>query len=314
MTTTFYKLVGGVGHAIDRFGPVVILFVLLCGACARQVASAAESRQEAAADIQKLFESGNEKFRAGLELAKSDRAAAEARFREAAGAWREVSRLGNIHNVKLETNIANASLLAGDVPGAILAYRRAQAIDPTNSDVLAGLAAARRSAGTEALALGQNLSKKDDVGRAGGVRGALSSIADVVKGASERATNAISSRTLLIFAAMCYVGFFAGAAIRVLGKARVPLSAIVALFVGVLICAGPLVTREIRSTHRAEAVVLATGVIARNGPAELYDPAFQEPLRAGLEVAIVESRGTWSKIRLRDGREAWVRGDAISVV
>ena len=61
-------------------------------------------------------------------------------------------------------------------------------------------------------------------------------------------------------------------------------------------------------------MVIVPNVIARNGPAALYDAAFKEPLRAGLEVAIVESRGAWTKIRLRDGREAWLRGDALAIV
>jgi len=265
-------------------------------------------------DVQRLFESANEKFRAALELLKTDRPAAEAKFREAAGAWREVARLGSIHNVKLESNIANASLFAGDVSGAILAYRRALAIDPTDRDVLAGLAAARRSAGTEALALGQNLAKKDDGGRAGGLRGTLEAIVEVLEGATDRMSNLVSSRALLWSAVVFYVAFFACATLRILGIIRVNGAVLALLIAGMCLASGPLVVRELRNAKTVEAVVLASNIVARNGPAELYDAAFQEPLRAGLEVAVQEQRGAWSKIRLRDGRAAWVRTDALEVI
>ncbi|MGH7243843.1 MAG: tetratricopeptide repeat protein [Phycisphaerales bacterium] len=263
------------------------------------------------ADLRKLFESGNESFRKGLEISKADRPASEAKFREAAGAWREVARSGEIHNVKLETNIANASLLAGDVPGAILAYRRALAIDPSNAEVRAGLAAARRSAGTEALAQGKDLSRKEDAARVGGFRGAISVIVVSLQAAAEVATNIASSRALLVVAIMCYVAFFAGLTLRVLGKLRVPGIVLGLVFISLLLSFGPLALREARAAHPTDAVVVGSHTVARSGPADLYDPAFQEPLRAGLEVEIEESRGAWAKIRLRDGRSAWVRADSI---
>lgn len=280
--------------------------------------SESQSERISAPELQRLFESANDKFRAGLEISKTDRPAAEALFREAAGAWREVARVGNIHNVKLETNIANASLLGGEVPGAILAYRRALSIDPTDRAVIAGLAAARRSAGTEALALGQSLGKKEDGGRAaareGGVRGALAAIGGVVRDASERVTIAVSSRILILVAAIGYVAIFGCATLRILGRVRTPGWVFALMFAVMAAATGPLLVREIRTSRASEAVVLASNVVARNGPAELYDPAFQEPLRAGLEVAIVERRGAWTMIRLRDGREAWVRDDTLAVV
>ncbi|MBX3379037.1 MAG: hypothetical protein KF805_02995 [Phycisphaeraceae bacterium] len=261
--------------------------------------------------IKELFESGNAKFRAGLELAKSDREAADAKFGEAAGAWREVARMGGIRNAKLETNIANASLLAGDVPGAILAYRRALQINPTDSAIQSGLAAARRSAGTEALALGNSAKAKEEAGRSGGLRGTIDALGAVLQRASQWATNAVATRTLLVAGVMFYAAFFIGASLRILGWLRFSGYALAALAVCTVLAFGPLAVREIQAGRRTEAVVLASNVIARNGPAELYDPAFQEPLRPGLEVEITQRRGSWAQIRLRDGRSAWVRSDSL---
>lgn len=320
MTTRFQLLFRMLSAGLKRARLLSCLLVL-CSVTAippDAIASQSQGERTSTAELTRLFESANEKFRAGLEVSKTDRPAAEAMFREAAGAWREVARIGNIRNVKLEQNIANASLLAGDVPGAILAYRRALAVDPTDRGVVAGLAAARRSAGTEALALGQSLAKKEDGGRAGaregGLRGALASIGAVVRSASERLAIAVSTQVLFVLATTSYVVFFAGAVLRVLGKVRTP-GWLLVMMVVVMACAtGPMLVRESRAAGASDAVVLASNVIARNGPAELYDPAFQEPLRAGLEVTIVERRGAWTLIRLRDGREAWVRGDALAVV
>lgn len=320
MTTKLWSLYHWIMDGAKPARLLLCLIALCSVAVIPPSAKASESQSDRAStpELQRLFESANDKFRAGLEVSKTDRPAAEALFREAAGAWREVARIGNIHNVKLETNIANASLLGGDVPGAILAYRRALVIDPTDRVVIAGLAAARRSAGTEALALGQSLGKKADGARAapgeGGVRGTLAAIGEAVRGVSERVTIAISSRMLVFLGAVGYVAFFACATLRMLGRLRTPGWVFALLIITTAASTGPLLVRESRAARASDAVVLATNVVARNGPAELYDPAFQEPLRAGLEVAVVERRGAWTMIRLRDGREAWVRDDTLAGV
>lgn len=261
-------------------------------------------------ELEKLFDSGNALFRSGVELYKSDRAAAESKFREAAGAWREVARAGNINNADLENDIANASVFAGDMPNAILAYRRSLAIDPTSKKAEQGLAAARRSAGTEALLLGSP-AKEENVG---GLRGALAAIGGFVRSAADHASGFVSLRALLVIGAACYVLFFIGASLRVLGIRKVHGMVLGTVLLCAILSALPIVVREVNNSGRAEAVVLAANVIARNGPAEMYDPAFKEPLRPGLEVRVEERRGDWSKIRLRDGRSAWIRTESLELV
>lgn len=290
---------------------VLLLFALQSRSVRASEPDVAGPSQQA---IQQLFQSGNEKFRAGLELQKSDRAAAEGKFREAAGAWRAVAQAGKIRNVKLETNIANASLFAGDVPAAILAYRRALAIDPTDRDVLAGLTMARKSAGTEALALGQVMQKSEAAANTGGLRGTLSGIGRAVRTATGVVTGVLSTRMLLAAGSVAYVLFFGLLCLRVLGRWRVPLSLLTAVAIVCIASVTPLIVRESAERRGTEAVVIAPNTVARNGPAELYDPAFQEPLRAGLEVSVEERRGGWAKILLRDGRTAWIRTDALEWV
>ena len=80
--------------------------------------------------VEARFAEGNREFAAGLELAGKDAAAARERFAKAAAAWRTIVIDGGIRNAALERNIGNASLLAGDAPRAIAAFRRAQSVDP----------------------------------------------------------------------------------------------------------------------------------------------------------------------------------------
>lgn len=314
MKTTLTNRVQMVIAKVDPKRGLPLLLALVGAFACLASAPVAPGPVPDANEARQLFESGNEKFRAALEIVKDDRPAAEAKFREAAGAWREAARVGGIHNGKLECNIANASLLAGDVPGAILAYRRALKIDPSDRQARSGLAAARRSAGTEALALGESLVKKDQNSAAGGLRGTIAAIGALVGRSIEWTSNAVPLRLLLLTAAISYIGLFLAGALRVLGAWRVPNAALAFLFAVLLAVSVPLIASEVRGLQRDEAIVITPGVIARNGPAELYAPAFQEPLRAGLEVTKVESRGAWTKVRLRDGREAWVRGDALAIV
>ncbi len=255
-------------------------------------------------DVQRLFESGNEAFRAGLAKAKTDRGAAEALFRDAAGAWRAVAKSG-IHNVRLETNIANASLLGGDLPRAIAAYRRAQAIDPLDADVRGGLLAARRAAGTEALAPGA--APAGPAADEGGVLGTVKRIGSFLASSARRTEAYFPSRLLMLAVCVLYVGAFVAGIAKMTIARRIPVWIPVLMLLAGLLSAGPLVARELGTRAEREAVIVQPNVLGRNGPADLYDPAFKEPLRAGLEVRIEETRAGWAKIRLADGRSAWVR-------
>ncbi|MBX3389798.1 MAG: hypothetical protein KF691_10140 [Phycisphaeraceae bacterium] len=297
---------------LARLGAIALLTLLGAFAVPNDARADESSRpQLSRPELEKLFESGNALFRAGVELYKSDRAASESKFREAAGAWREVARSGKISNADLENDIANASVFAGDIPNAILAYRRALSIDPANKKAEQGLAAARRSAGTEALLLGAPASKEENVGA---LRGALDAIGAFARAGADRASEFVSLRALLVVGSVCYVLFFIGASVRVLGLRKVHGSVLGILLLCAVLTTLPIVMREVHNSRREEAVVLAANVTARNGPADMYDPAFKEPLRPGLEVRVEERRGEWSKIRLRDGRAAWIRSDSLELV
>lgn len=289
--------------------------VMIAVVCVCAMVTRAETARMTRSEAERLFTHGNEVFAAGLSKAKEDRSGAGALFREAASAWRSVAEGLDVQNAKLETNIANASVLGGDLPRAIAAYRRALRLDPRDESARNGLAAARRAAGTEGLVGG---AKKIDGGDEadGGVRGAARRIGAMLSRVGGEIALRLPSRVLLDVAAVCYIGVFGLAIARVMGVGQARRWMIGVVAAGCVVCAGPVVLHEFEKTGEgsAEGVVVQGGMMARNGPAELYEAAFKEPVRAGLEVRVEETRGEWSKIRLGDGRTAWMPSAGIEKI
>ncbi len=283
----------------------VLLLGMLAGARteAQEPPGPGPSAPRSRAESERLFSQGCSLFRSGIENAKSDAVGSAALFRDAAAAWRSVALGASVHNARLELNIANASVLGGDIPRAIAAYRRAQALDPFDQGIRDGLAAARRAAGTESLAPGTG-PPGPEPGADAGLRGTLRRIGGTLAWGARRTLLYLPARGLLIGAGALYVLAFLAWSTRTLSGTRVPRWAAPAALALGLLAAGPLLARELAA--KPEGVVIAQGLIARDGPGEIYDPAFQEPLRAGIEVQVLESRAGWQRVRFADGRSAWI--------
>ena len=262
-------------------------------------------------DVRRLFDQGNALFRSALEKAQTDKAGSVSLFRDAAAAWRTIALDGHIHNARLEMNIANASLLAGDVPRAIAAFRRGQALDPSDLPIRNGLTAARRAAGTEGLSPGSTPAPSD-IASQGGVRGTLHRIGALLADSARRTLLYLPERGLLWIAAASYLIGMAAAGLRTMGSRRLPRWCAAALLTVALLSAAPLVARDMAA--EPEGVIIAPGLSARSGPADLYDRAFKEPLQPGLEVQIEERRSDWLRVHLADGREAWVPAHGVEPI
>lgn len=260
--------------------------------------------------LEAYFRQGTGEFAAGLDVAARDPVAARERFAKAAAAWRTIVTEGAIRNPALERNIGNASLLAGDAPRAIAAFRRAGELDPRDAAATDGLAAARRAAGTEAFAPGATRSAEAGVPE-GGWRGAATSLGRFVDWGAGQLARVFPHRWLLWTAAACYVSTAALALLRLRGSLGVRRWMPCVTLAVAAVAASPLVVSDVQRSRRPEAVVVAAGTTARQGPAEMYEPSFKETLTPGLEVIIVDERGEWVQIRLHDGRGAWVRSTAL---
>ena len=126
-----------------------------------------------------------------------------------------------------------------------------------------------------------------------------------------RSQEFLPPRLLLIVVCACYVGAFAFAFLRLVKFRRMSLWLPASLLALGAAAAAPMIARECTTEAGKNAVVVRAEVVARTGPADLYDAAFQEPLRPGLEVEVSEDRSGWTRVRLADGRTAWVPKDAI---
>ncbi len=66
--------------------------------------------------------------------------------------------------------------------------------------------------------------------------------------------------------------------------------------------------------NRQLAVMTADEAVARSADSRLAALAYPDPLPAGVEVEILEERAEWSRVRLSNGRDVWVRGSDVTRV
>ena len=63
-----------------------------------------------------------------------------------------------------------------------------------------------------------------------------------------------------------------------------------------------------------EAVVTADEVVARAADSALAPSTLPAPLPGGVEVRVLERRSPWLRVRLANGRDAWVPESAVTLV
>lgn len=64
----------------------------------------------------------------------------------------------------------------------------------------------------------------------------------------------------------------------------------------------------------AEIVLLSDDVVVRKGNGSGFHPKFEQPLHAGVECRVLEARGNWLHVRLANGEEGWIDGQAASEI
>lgn len=193
-------------------------------------------------------------------------------------------------NAALYTNLGNAALQAEHIGQAVLAYHRALQLDP------------------DAAAARQNLFH---------LRSSLPSWVP-------RPTSDTEMRTLFFFrrlsssnraqlAAACFA--LAAASFVISVRRREGAWRGAALMAGVawiLIVAS--IVFDSTEGNRQLAVMTANEAVARSADSRLAALAYPDPLPAGVEVEILEERAEWSRVRLSNGRDVWVRGSDVTRV
>ncbi len=265
----------------------VALLSLLAAASASAQAAPEPSPRRAATTGARLAEAVAAYTR-GLETPERD--ARLESFRRAERLFRAVAADG-VRNAALQVNLGNAALQAERLGAAVLAYRRALRIDPDHPQALQNLEHARSL-------LPEWVPRPE-------AAGLLDSFFFWHR------TLARSTRS--VAAAAC----FAGAALLLAGAVRwrqpvlrnaawLPALAWLALLGSVWL--------DPEARARDEAVVVVAEAVARAADSALAPGAFPRPLPGGSEVQILERRSPWLRIRLANGRDAWVTESSVERV
>lgn len=242
-----------------------------------------------------LFEEAAEAYRAALDA--TDRDARLAEFRRAEMLFAHLAgddergHSGGIQNADLYVNLGNAALGAERLGPAILAYRRALALDPDHHRAQQNLDHAR-------TLLPEWVPRPEEGG-----------LLDTFFSWSRRLS--LGELKMLAAGAFLFAAALAASSIRwrqpvLRNLALIPLA-------GWLVFLGVLAFRSMAGDDRA-AVVTLPEVVARSADSAGAPPRLPQPLPGGTELRVVETREGWSRVRLHDGRDAWVPASAIGMV
>jgi len=211
-------------------------------------------------------------------------------FRRAQRLFEHVAAQG-ARSADLYTNLGNAALQAERPGPAILAYRRALVLDPDQARAHQNLRHAR-------TLLSAWVPKPEP-------EGALESffIWRHLLNPAEQA--AIAALSFLLAALLLAVAIYRRSPLA-RNLAFLPLLAWLELLLSAAI--------QTRAGAATQAVLVADETIARAADSPNAPMRFAQPLPAGTEVEIRETRAHWVHIVLADGRDAWVTRGAVEAV
>jgi tetratricopeptide (TPR) repeat protein len=240
------------------------------------------------ADLTSLVTAGIEAYTGALNTKARDRRLAE--FQRAERFFARAVESG-VHNPELYTNLGNAALQGERLGSAVLAYRRALRIDPDHARALQNLAYARslladwvphpQSAGF----LDSFFFWHRSLSRAERFRVAAFAFAAAALGLALAIRSGQAAwRNAALLPGLVWLAFLASLALDPLARAD------------------------------NEAVITATEAVGRAADSALAPSLFPAPLPSGVEVESIEPRSPWLRIRLANGREAWVGESSVTRV
>lgn len=194
-----------------------------------------------------------------------------------------------IETADLYTNLGNAALQAEDLGGAILAYRRALRLDADHLRALQNLDHARSQ-------LPSWVPRPQPAG-------VLDSLFFWHR------TVSVELRELLAAGCFALGSLLVAAGIRTRQSALRHAAVLPGLAWGLLV--GSLLL-DPGGDGRDEAVVTVSETVARAADSALAPSAFSQPLPGGVELRILEERVPWLRVRLANGRDAWLKQSSVA--
>ncbi len=243
--------------------------------------------------IAQRFDEANALMERADETLPEDPDLARSLYEQSAALYRSCVEDGGIDNADLHANLGNAELRSGNIGLAVVSYRRAERLDPTNPGARAGLKAARSQIPVR-----------------------------VDPDAPRFAIDAlfiwrrwIPRQVVFGAGVLAWLGLWALLGARIAGVWKAPAGWIVACGAVALLTIGGQYAEQRTLYSVNNAVVTALEITGRNGPnAAAYEPTFADPLVAGVECVLLESREGWRHVRLKDGRTTWVPADALETI
>jgi tetratricopeptide (TPR) repeat protein len=247
-------------------------------------AASASAQQPETARVEEAIET----YRTALDT--SERDSRLEGFRKAERLFARIAD-GGASNPELFTNLGNAALQAEHLGTAVLAYRRALAIDADHPRALQNLEYVR-------TLLPEWVPKPEPGG-----------LFDSFFFWHE--TLARSDRALGAAVAFAIGALLLALAIR-FGQPALRTAAILPALVWAGLIAS--VAIDFGGARLDDAVVIADETVARAADSALAPSTFPAPLPGGVEVRILERRSPWVRIRLANGRDAWVAESALKTI
>ena len=226
----------------------------------------------------------------GIESARTDPAAAQKYFAQAANGFDKVVKSG-VTNGKLLYNLGNAQVQAKQIGSGIGSYLQAQRIMPGDSQLQSNLAHARTLV-------------KDRFDSGGGIL--MEDVSDW--------WHLISFNSRLTLAGIFWIAAWSIAAFLLhqpaaarheTARVLVRRTAWGLAMCGVIL--GATVLSDITAAQLwPQGVTTSDGVMVRKGNGDGFDPQFAEPLSQGVEFRVLQQRPGWLLIRLGDGKTGWI--------
>jgi hypothetical protein len=268
-------------------GRVAVKFVLLAGVLVA-LASPAFAVLELIDDLSNPQLVAEEAFLAGIAHRQND---VEARllFQKSARASAAVRHQGT-DSTALHRNEGNASLLAGDLPPAILAYRRGLRIDPDDPALRTGLDYARSQVAYPSPSERLALTPRRESPSLGYLR----------------------RWGLMALTVLSLAGWVSLTRWRLTRERAWCLIGGLALGLAVILAVGRMAEFDRRQQEAAMPLGVTTrSTVLRKGDGLSFTPRRDFALPAGVELIVRQESGTWLHVELADGSTGWLPRDSV---
>lgn len=269
-----------------------VLFLVLVGLFIGCSSPAILEAATGEADVWNLYRQAVETFREADTFAETDPDKAQGLYRKAVMRFERMVSECDIHNGRLYYNIGNGYFRIRDIGRAILNYRRAQLYIANDGNLQQNLDFAR------AIRI-DNIEEKQETR-------ILKTLFFWHYDLSTRARVSIFSCSFMLL--------WIVAIVRVFYRRPFTIWCICIAATASLLFAASLLTEHIWLQKTRPGVVISAETTARKGNSETYEPSFREPLHAGTEFVLIESRGDWYHIELPDSRKCWVSGMDVELI